>query len=256
MRVAWRGMLARRGTWCDATAMLRPLTATLLLLAAAPASAEERTYMIAGFDRVRVDGPFSVTVVAGGSPRARAEGDGRALDDLTIRVDGRTLVVARGMNGWGGDPAVRRLPPKVTITAPRLSGAVVVGGGALIVGAMEGARVDLAVNGAGTLTVDHVAADRLGATLVGAGALRVAGRVLDARFTSNGAGTIDAAGLDAAALTVNAQGSGDGSFRARNTANVAASGLGAITVEGAATCVVRGTAPIRCGKDIDPAVSR
>ena len=65
MCVAWRGMLARRGTWCDATAMLRPLTATLLLLAAAPASAEERTYMIAGFDRVRVDGPFSVTVVAG-----------------------------------------------------------------------------------------------------------------------------------------------------------------------------------------------
>ena len=204
--------------------------------------------MLSGFERVRVEGPFDVTVVAGASPGAKAEGSARALDRVNVRVDGRTLVVGPGVNGWGGYPGARDAVPQVRVTVPSLSGATLLGGGRLTIDRMTGQRVDLAVSGAGTLTIAEVRADRLQAILVGTGALTVAGRALQARFQSNGAGTIDAAAFDVGALDVTAQGSGESHYTARNTAQVFAEGQGTVAVAGTASCTVRGSAPVTCGK--------
>lgn len=223
---------------------LAPLLAAAALVS--PAQADERTWMISGFDRIRVDAPVRVKVTTGASPKARVSGDRRAVERIAVRVDGRTLIVTRDVNA---PPAAGNAPlDPVEVTVPALVGAAVVGAGSLEVDRMRGARVDLSLGGGGSLSVARVDADRLVATLIGNGSLAAAGAVLDARFQSNGAGSIDAEKLLARDLFVSAQGAGSGRYAARDTAEVIASGNGPVTVAGSPTCTVRASAPVTCGK--------
>jgi hypothetical protein len=227
---------------------VRALLLFPLLALASPAFADERTVMVSGFERVRVEGPFTVTVTTGARPRARIAGDPRALDKVTVRSESGVLVVAAGVNGWGERPTAKGVLPEVIVSTRTLRAAAVRGGGTLNVDRMEGARVDVALSGSGAIAVGVIDAERVDASLYGTGALKVAGRVLDARFTANGPGRIDAAALDATTLLVNAQGLGSGAFAARATASVNASGNGTIAVAGAPTCTIRGSAPVTCGR--------
>lgn len=240
--------LRRAAASASLKTMLR-LAPLALLLIPSPAAADEKTFMIAGFDRIRVEGPFTVRVVSGTSPKARTVGDARAIDGVRVRASGRTLIVAASLNAWGGYPGARAELPVVEITAVALRSAAVVGGGSVTIDRMRGQSVDLSVTGAGSLSVGTLDADRFSAILVGTGSLSVGGTARDARFQSNGAGRIDAVRLVATQLTVGTQGSGESSFTASGTAAVSASGLGGVTVRGDATCTVRGSAPVTCGKD-------
>ena len=73
--------------------MIRPLLALALPAAPGIAHAADRSFMVGSFTRVRVDGPFAVTIATGKSPGAKATGSNDALDALTVRVDGDTAVV-------------------------------------------------------------------------------------------------------------------------------------------------------------------
>ena len=64
-----------------------------LVLLAAPAGAAERNYSVTSFDRIRIDGPYQVTLKTNVAPFARASGTQAALDGVSIKVEGRTLVV-------------------------------------------------------------------------------------------------------------------------------------------------------------------
>lgn len=203
--------------------------------------------MLSGFERVRVEGTFDVVVTSGPTPSAKAIGDGRALDTVNLRVEGRTLVVSRGVNGWGGYPGDPVAKPVIRIVAPVLRGALLNGNGRMTIEWMSGQRVDLSLTGAGSMTVASAEADRLEAQVIGTGVLTVAGKALTARFITSGAGSIAAEGLLARALTVNQQGSGDGSFAARDTAAIFADGQGIVRVAGSPACTVRGGANVTCG---------
>lgn len=220
-----------------------------LLLVAAPAAADERSFMLAGFERIRVEGPFDVEVTTGGSTAARAEGDRRSLDAVRVEVSGTTLVVSTNVNNWGGYPNATRTIPKVMVAVPMLRAAAVTGGGRLAVSRMAGQSVALSLSGAGVIRVSEIEADQLSASLVGTGALTLAGRVHDARVQTSGAGTIDAEGLSVGALTVAAQSVGDSTFTARDTATIAALGSGTVRVRGPASCTISGAAPVLCGDD-------
>jgi len=233
---------------------LRARTLLALLLAGVPAAAhgDERSYMLTDFDRVRVEGPFTVRVTTGSGARGRAVGEQRALDEVNVRVSNRTLVVTRGVNGWGGFPRAAKTAPTIEVSVPMLRSATVFGDGALTIDRMAGQRIELAVSGAGALTVGTIAADRVDGLLIGNGTMTIAGRVLDARFQSSGAGELDASGLSAGALTVVAQGSGAARFAARGTAKVTATGQGSVRVAGTPACTVGGTAHVECGAPSRP----
>lgn len=227
-----------------------PILVAALLLAA-PAAAADRTIGIGSFDRLRVDGPFEVRVTGGASPRATLSGDRDAIDGVEVRVEGGTLLVRGGVNAWGERRADRDAvdgPVVVTLATPALSTVIVNAGARVAVTAMKGDRVDLSVTGAGTLAVDAAQAADLNATLVGNGAITVAGRATRARLVANGAGRIDAGALDAGDALVRLEGVGAISARARYTAQVSDTGLGSVEIAGPAKCIVRGAAagPVRC----------
>lgn len=228
---------------------LAPLA--LIAVGAAPAP-PERSFMLTDFDRVRIDGPFSVAVVTGAPARASVSGDARAMDRVNLRVDGGTLVIAPSTQGWDGWREGREGALVIRVGTRQLRVARVNGGGKLSIDRVAAPRVDLGVSGSGQLTIGTVDADQLVATLTGTGAITLSGgRGRVARFMTQGAGTINAAGANFSDLTVHSQSSGDSRFSATMTATVAALGSGAVRVAGTAKCRLSGPGPMTCAGQVE-----
>lgn len=122
---------------------------------------------------------------------------------------------------------------------PVLRAANVNAGGRLAVNRMVAQRVDLAVNGSGTLDVATVSADTMVASITGAGVMTLAGKVGRARYLITGPGSYAASGLIANDLFVSADGTGEVRVAARYTADIVANGLGNVTVSGSPACRVK-----------------
>ena len=222
----------------------------LALSAAVPAIAADRTVSVGSFERVRVDGPFEVRIVAGGSRGAKLAGDRDLIERIAVQVNGGTLTVRLGTGGWGERFATRNAtPPVITLSTPRLTNLAVSAGARTSVNRMTGQQVAVSVHGSGSLMVERVEADQFSAALLGAGTLTVGGQANRARLTSDGAATIDAAELAVKDLVVQLNGLGETTAMARQTAQVTTNGLGKVTVTGPATCTVRAAAggPVSCG---------
>lgn len=224
--------------------------ALLLALLAAPATAAERPVFVASFDRLRVEGPFRVTVAAGRSASARISGDPDLLDRVEVRLDGTTLVVRASIERWQEQPRAQGTAPVVvTLATPTLSSAIVIGGGELAVTGARAARLDLSVTGSGSIALTGANAEQANATVIGSGRIALAGRAAKARLLVNGAGKIDAVALDASELVVRVDGPGETLGRARYTATVTNVGLGHVAIAGTPRCIVRSDAggPVQCG---------
>jgi hypothetical protein len=230
--------------------MIRPLLALALLAAPGVAHAADRSFMVGSFTRVRVDGPFAVTVRTGASPRATASGSNDALDRLTIRIDGDTAVVTMGAGNWSSDSGRMIVPPAVVLTTPALNSATLNAGATLTIDAMKGQKVDLALNGSGSISVGAITADLLNARIVGTGQMTLAGTAQRALVVVTGAGSVAASALVAGDLTARSDGPGRLDLAARYTANISTTGLGPVTVAGSPSCTVRAAAggPVQCGK--------
>lgn len=230
--------------------MIASLLAAILLTpaAAAPSPQDaERRLMLTGFDRIQVDGPFTVRVAAGAAIGGRIIGTPRALDAVDVRVEGQTLIVAPARDDRGRPDAASAEPLVIELTNDRVIGIAVRGPARVRVERMAAAQVDLSLTGDGSIEVGTLDAGRIEAMLIGSGRLALAGRGGDAQFLVNGPGTIDADGLTIDALLVHSQGTGTGKYRARYTAEVNAQGLGMVTVAGTPRCRTQGSATIRCG---------
>ena len=232
--------------------MSHRLLATALLLAAPTGvAAAERTVYVAGFDKLRVQGPFEVRVTTGHTPAATVAGAAGAIDGVEVQVEGTTLVVRSAARRWEQQPriAAPAAPAIVTLATQTLVSASVLGAGRLSIGRMKGDRLDLSVTGAGAITVGEIAADAANATVIGNGALTLAGRAGKVRLMTNGAGTIDAGALEAGDLVVRLDGPGATMARARFTASIVNAGLGQVTVAGQPKCTVKADAggPVVCG---------
>lgn len=230
--------------------MIRPLLALALLALPGIAHAADRSFMLGSFTRVRVDGPFAVTIRTDKSPSATASGSANALDALTIRTEGDTAVVSMGASDWSSDSGQMLTPPQVTLTTPTLTTATINAGATVTIDAMKGQKVSLSVNGSGALSVRAITADLLDARIVGTGQMTLAGSAQRALVTVSGAGSVAASDLIVNDLTARSDGPGQLDLAARYTANISTTGLGPVTVAGSPSCTVRAAAggPVKCGK--------
>lgn len=221
-------------------------------LFAVPATAAERNYSVGSFERIRVDGPFRVVLTTGTSPGAKAEGDPRITDNLEVRVEGTTLIVRAGVNGWGEQPVANAAgAPIIRVSTGMIRAAALIGGGDLtIIGALRGQRIELQLAGSGSVRTDGVDADQFSATVFGTGSMTLGGRAARVSLSTNGPAQMQAGNLVASDLTISTSGNGEMIAQARFTATIASDGVGSVTVLGAPACVVRGkpAGPISCGK--------
>lgn len=243
--------------------MTRFFLAMPLLVLAIPAHAEDRTFAIGSFDRVRVEGPFRVIVTVGASPAGTASGDARTIGNLDVRVDGTTLSVRAGTGGWGEQGgAGGSAAPVIRVATPALHSIVTIGAAQVRVesaggagSAWRGQRLDVSLTGSGTFAAPSIDADQIVATVLGSGTMTLGGRAARVRLTTSGTASVAAAALVANDLIVRLDGNGTIDAQARYTAAVTSTGLGGVTVYGRPACTVRADAggPVVCGKQDAPA---
>src|SRR5215204_514690 len=139
---------------------MRTASLAALLLLAAPAQAAERNYSVTSFDRIRIDGPYQVSLKTNVSPFARASGSQSALDGVSIKVEGRTLIVRATPGGsWGGYPGASRGSATIAVGTHELRTVWINGAGALFVDKVKGMSFDASIQGAGVMRVDSADVD-------------------------------------------------------------------------------------------------
>lgn len=231
--------------------MRRLILASLILAASSSAAAAaSRNFTVTGFDKIRVQGPYAVTVRTGAGPSAKASGERDALDRMVVEVQGRTLIVRTDRGGWTGWLGGAQGGATLALTTHALTAAALDGPGSLSIDRMAAPRVDMSISGSGDVTIGAIETDRLTLNLAGSGQMKMAGKAAQARITIMGSGDVDAAGLAVADAEVSLAGSGDVQLSASRSARVNANGSGNVTITGKAACAVRniGTGNVACGK--------
>lgn len=222
----------------------------LLVLASLPAAAAptvNRNFSVPSFDRIRIDGPYQVALRTGVSPYAKASGSARALDGLSVRVEGRTLVVRAGSAGWGGYPGEDRGAVTIDVGTPSLANAWINGAGALLIDKVRGQTFDLAIQGPGMARIDTADVDTMKVGISGAGTARLAGRVGKLTATVRGTSNFDSEGLTVRDAVLGAEGPSIVRTTVTGTAKVDALGLAAVALAGQPSCTinVKGSASVR-----------
>jgi hypothetical protein len=217
---------------------------------AAPALAAERGYSVTSFDRIRVEGPFAVTVSTGKAVSAKASGSEEALERVSVRVEGRTMLIRPNLSGWGGYPGQQPGAASIAVTTPDLNTASVIGPGSLAIDRMKAPRVTLIVEGSGRLAVRSIETDNASLAIAGSGVIEAAGQAKQAAAIARGVAEIRAGDLAVSDLTLTSESAGAVTMQASRSAKVNALGLGAIAVGGTAACEVKkvGGGPLTCGK--------
>jgi hypothetical protein len=196
---------------------------------ALPASAAERNFMVTDFTKIRVDGPYSVKLATGVPPSAKASGSSAALDNLSVQVEGQTLVIRKSQSGWGGFPGDNPGPVTIIVGTHDLTAVWLNGSGGLRINAVDGPSLDISVVGAGSVAIDKLKVDHAGVGISGSGSAVLAGTANEASVTASGTSSIDAHAVDVKNATIGASGAAVVKLNATNTVKV--TGEGAVTIE-------------------------
>jgi hypothetical protein len=212
------------------------------LLCPAPAAAASRSFTVTDFDKVRVDGPYQVSLATRRAPFARVEGSTTAIESVVVEVQGRTLVIRPNRSAWGGYPGKPMGPIAIVAGTHELSAAVVNGAGSLAIDRVSGLSFAATAQGAGSLSIAEVRSDRINVGLVGAASARLGGKVLSLTATVRGSSLLDAQALGAKDAVLGMEGPGEIRATVSNVVAISANGPGRITLGGRPACTVRGTA--------------
>lgn len=210
-----------------------------------------RSYAVADFTGIVLQGNTDVDVRVGAGFSVRAEGPAGDLDTLRIGRDGSMLEISRKRAGlfswgWGNDhDAV-----KVYVTLPRLREVVVAGSGTIAVDRVEGASFEASTAGSGDLNIATLAVDAAEVSVAGSGTVRAGGSAKRLEVNIAGSGSLDAAGLRVERARVSVAGSGDVRAAVSGDANVDLIGSGDVDLGAQARCRVSkiGSGSVRCGR--------
>jgi hypothetical protein len=215
------------------------LAAAAAVALAAPAGAATRNFGITSFEKVRVDGPFKVTLTTGVAPFARATGSAAALDRVAIDVRGNTLVVHNNLDSWGGYPGKDVGPVEISLGTHDLSAAWLNGSGSLAIDRVKGLSFDLSVQGSGAGEISQASVDQLNVSVVGTASARLAGRAAKLTAVIRGISSLDAAALSSKDATLGADGAATIAANVTDSVTVDASGPATVRLNGSPSCTLR-----------------
>lgn len=213
-----------------------PVIALLLTVIAAPAVAGTRNFGITGFEKVRIDGPFKITLTTGVAPFARAAGSATALDRLSVEVRGTTLLVRNAVGSWGGYPGADPGPVEITLGTHDLSAVWLNGSGSISINRVKGLAFELGVQGSGLGEIADVAVDQLGITAAGSANIRLAGQAGKTTSVVRGLSNLQATDLKVKDADITADGAATIDANVSNSAKINAAGPATIRLTGSPAC--------------------
>jgi hypothetical protein len=224
--------------------------AAALALPAAPAAAAERSYSVTDFDRIVVEGPYTVRLATGRPSSATATGSAQALERVSIEVTGRTLRIRpnRSLSGSASGPASG--PVSIAVSTRELRAATVTGPADLAIDRSSGLRLELSLEGTGRIAIPRVSADNLVVGIIGSGRIQLAGTAKELRASVHGWADLDASALTAQGANVVTDSAGRVAVTVAREAAVTSNGIGEVEILGRASCTVSGlsAASVRCGR--------
>jgi hypothetical protein len=216
------------------------LTFLLAVVAlAAPGDAASRNFGINSFTRIRVDGPYKVTLATGVAPFASASGSSAGLDRVAIDVEGSTLIVHPNRSSWGGYPGENPGPVEIRLGTHDLNAAYVNGSGTLAIDKVEGLTFELSVQGSGAAAIGHAEVDQLKIGVGGTASAVLAGKAGKMTAILRGVSSLDASALAAKDATIGAEGAATVKADVADAVTVDASGPATITLSGSPACTLR-----------------
>lgn len=215
------------------------LIAVATLTPASPAAAATRNFGITGFEKIRVEGPFKVTVTTGIAPFAKATGTSDAIDRVAIETRGDTLVVHSNLSNWGGYPGRDSGPVEISVGTHDLRSAWISGSGSLAIDRAKGLSFDLSVQGSAAGAIRQVDVDQLSVSIVGSGSGALAGRAAKLTAVVRGIASLDAANLATKDATIGAEGTATVTGNVSDSAAVDGSGPITVHLTGRPACTLR-----------------
>lgn len=196
-----------------------------------------RTFAAQGFTGVALKSSDDVDVRTGPNFSVQAEGDPSVLDQLDIRLDGKTLNVGRTSRVVVGVSWEKGSPAKIHIVMPQLREATVAGSGTMRVDRAEG-KFDGVVAGSGDLDIAKVAADAASLSIAGSGNITLAGRADKLDVSVAGSGDVRGQRFTADSADISIAGSGSVRTNVPGKASVSILGSGDVELRGGAKCEI------------------
>lgn len=213
------------------------LVALLSASVAEAASTTSRNFGIRGFEKIRVEGPYRVTLKTGVAPFARAKGSASALDRLDFEMRGDMLIVRAGP--FAKNPSAAALAPiEVEIGTHELSSATLTGSGSLAIDKVKGLKFNLSVQGSGVAEIGQVAVDQLSLNLGGNAAARLAGKSKQLTALLRGLSTLDISGLDVSDAVLGAEGPSTIRATVTRSAKIEGKGTASFALAGRPSCTL------------------
>jgi hypothetical protein len=204
----------------------------------APAAGATRNFGITDYTKIRIAGPYKVTVSTGVAPFAKASGSPAALDRVQVEVRGDTLVVQANPS-WGGYPGEDPGPVEVSVGTHDLSSATVLGAGSVAIDRVKGLSFALTLQGSGASEIGDVAADQFTVTLAGNANAKLAGQAKKVTALVRGLSTLDASMLATPIAAISVDGSATVDANVSDTARVDGGGAATVRFTGRPACTLK-----------------
>jgi hypothetical protein len=215
------------------------LALTVSIALAAPAGAATRNFGITSFTKIRVDGPFKVSLATGVAPFAKASGSSAPLDRVAIDIRGDTLVIHPSSASWGGYPGESSGPIEISVGTHDLGSAWLNGAGSLQIDRVKALSFALSVQGSGRAEIASADVDQLNVGIVGSGSAKLSGKAGKLTAIVRGISALDAATLAASDAAIGAEGAATIDANVGGTASVDASGPATIRFTGRPSCALK-----------------
>lgn len=214
------------------------LLAAAILGLAAPADAATRNFGITSFTRIRVSGPFKVSLATGVAPFAKGTGSAKAIDRVAIEVRGDTLVV-QASPSWGGYPGVDPGPVEISIGTHDLTNASLIGSGAIAIDKVKAFGFTLTIQGSGVGEIGNAAVDQLTVALEGTANARIGGKAGKLTALVRGMSALDASKLTTPSADFSIDGTATVDADVTDTAKVNGWGPATVRLTGKPACTLK-----------------
>ncbi len=214
-----------------------------------PGQPGTRNFQVGTFEKISLTGSPNVVVTVGGSPSVRAEGDGKLLEKLEVKVENGILRIGYEKGNWSFGRRKDHGPVTVHVSVPSLAGAAVAGSGDMKIDKVQGGDFAGEIAGSGEIELASLSARNASFSIAGSGGVTANGTAETADFSIAGSGDIRAAGFQVKRAKVSIAGSGNVETRATESASVEIMGSGDVLVTGGGKCSVNkmGSGDVRCG---------
>ncbi len=214
------------------------LLAAAIVAIASPADAAVRNFGITSFTKIRVGGPYKVTVATGVAPYARASGSPNAIDRVAIEVRGDTLVVGANPS-WAGYPGTDPGPVEVAVGTHDLTSASLIGSGSVDIDRVKSLVFRLTIQGSGAGQIGNVQVDQLNVSLEGTANAKVGGKAGKLTSLVRGMSTLQAANLATPSADIDVDGTATVDANVTDTVRVNGWGPATIRLTGRPACTMK-----------------